>query len=70
LWPVSFIATLRGTPARSRLRTADRRMSCGMRPGYQKRPSTSLVPEAIADALGDAAAQYGNVPTEFPEGFD
>lgn len=38
--------------------------------GYQKRPSTSLVPEAIANAIGDAAAQYGNVPTEFPEGFD
>src|SRR6266705_2769835 len=27
LWPVSFIATLRGTPARSRFRTAVRRNS-------------------------------------------
>ena len=38
--------------------------------GYQKRPGTSLVPSALADALGDAAAQYGNVPTDFPEGFE
>jgi hypothetical protein len=38
--------------------------------GYQKRPATSPVPDAIANALGDAAAQYGNVPTDFPEGFE
>jgi hypothetical protein len=37
--------------------------------GYQKQPATSPVPEAIANALGDAAAQYGNVPTDFPWRF-
>jgi len=31
LWPISAIAVVRGTPARSRLRTAVRRKSCGMR---------------------------------------
>lgn len=30
---------------------------------YALRPSTSRVPEAIADALGDAASQYGNIPS-------
>src|SRR3989338_2210655 len=32
-WPASFIATERGTPVRSMLRTAVRRKSCGIRPG-------------------------------------
>ena len=33
LWPTIFMATDRDTPARSRLRTAVRRKSWGMRPG-------------------------------------
>jgi hypothetical protein len=37
---------------------------------YALRPSDAAIPEAVADALGDAAAQYGNVPADFPEGFD
>jgi hypothetical protein len=36
---------------------------------YQKHPSTSQIPDAVAIAIGNAAAQYGEVPTEFPEGF-
>ena len=36
---------------------------------YQKHPSTSKIPGGLAIALGDAGAQYGNIPTEFPEGF-
>lgn len=37
---------------------------------YQKQPGTSAIPDAIGIAIGDAAAQYGNIPTEFPEGFE
>ncbi len=37
--------------------------------GLQKHPSTSSIPDALANVLGDAAAQYGNVPTEFPKDF-
>jgi hypothetical protein len=37
---------------------------------YQKQPATSKIPDALAIALRDAAAQYGNIPTEFPEGFN
>jgi hypothetical protein len=37
---------------------------------YQKQPATSKISDALAIALGDAAAQYGNIPTEFPEGFN
>jgi hypothetical protein len=40
------------------------------RHGYEKLPSTSAIPEATAHAIGDAAAQYGNIPTDFPEGFE
>jgi hypothetical protein len=36
---------------------------------YASRPQTSRIAETIASVLGDAAAQYGNIPTEFPEGF-
>ena len=38
--------------------------------GLQKYPSTSSIPEALANALGDAATQYGNVPTDFPKDFN
>ena len=37
---------------------------------YEKYPSTSTIPDAIAHAIGDAAAQYGNVPTDFPAEFN
>ena len=31
--------------------------------------TSSPVPQAIIDALGEAAAQYGNVPSKFPDDF-
>ena len=34
------------------------------------RPSESALPMPIVNALYDAVTQYGNVPTEFPEGFE
>jgi hypothetical protein len=37
---------------------------------YQKQPSTSEIPDDLAIALVDAAAKYGNIPTDFPEGFN
>ena len=39
LCPVSFIATRSGMPARTMLRTAVRRRSCGMRPGQPSGPA-------------------------------
>ena len=36
---------------------------------YAVWPDGSPVPEAIIDALGEAAKQYGNVPSRFPDDF-
>ena len=44
LWPVSCIATRSGTPARTRLRTAVRRRSCGIRPGIPPPAALSARP--------------------------
>jgi hypothetical protein len=52
LCPVSFIAVERGTPARSRLRTALRRRSCGSRPGTPAlRQAVFHEPRKRADGL-------------------
>jgi hypothetical protein len=32
---------------------------------YAMRPSTAAVPEPLADVLGEAATQYGNIPQNF-----
>lgn len=36
---------------------------------YALRPASAAIPESVADVLGEAATQYGNIPNDFPDGF-